>query len=118
MHAFDPAAASATITGLDRRSVWHDPARQSVFDTSDPIVVAEGKGLRVRDVGGREYLDAVSGGLGAVNVGYGRESIANAVGAQLQKLCYFAGVPGPVPGGLFADKLLRKMPGKIGRAHV
>ena len=40
------------------------------------MVIVEGEGLRVRDAKGREYLDASSGGVWTVNVGYGRESIA------------------------------------------
>ena len=46
-----------------------------------------------------------------MNVGYGRESIANAVRDQLLKLNYFAGAAGSVPGALFAEKLIDKMPG-------
>lgn len=60
---------------------------------------------------GREYLDAVSGGVWTVNVGYGRESIANAVRDQLVKLNYYAGAAGNVPAALFAQKLAEKMPG-------
>ncbi len=39
--------------------------------------------MRVWDAKGKEHLDAVSGGVWTVNVGYGRESIANAVRDQL-----------------------------------
>jgi taurine-pyruvate aminotransferase len=44
-------------------------------------------------------------------VGYGRESIANAVRDQLVKLNFFAGAAGTVPAALFAQKLVSKMPG-------
>ena len=53
----------------------------------------------------------MSGGVWTVNVGYGRESIADAVRDQLVKLNYFAGSAGSIPGALFAEKLLDKMPG-------
>ncbi len=53
----------------------------------------------------------MSGGVWTVNVGYGRERIANAVRDQLIKLNYFAGSAGSIPGALFAEKLIAKMPG-------
>ncbi|MEM1318179.1 MAG: aminotransferase class III-fold pyridoxal phosphate-dependent enzyme, partial [Pseudomonadota bacterium] len=66
---------------------------------------------RVWNQAGREHLDAVSGGVWTVNVGYGRESIANAVRDQLVKMNYFAGALGTIPGALFAERLIEKMPG-------
>ena len=39
----------------------------------------ERRGMKVWDQKGKEHLDAVSGGVWTVNVGYGRESIADAV---------------------------------------
>ncbi|QIE43576.1 aminotransferase class III-fold pyridoxal phosphate-dependent enzyme (plasmid) [Rhodobacteraceae bacterium SC52] len=71
----------------------------------------EGKGLRVWDASGREHIDAVSGGVWTVNVGYGRESIANAIRDQVVKLNFFAQSAGSVPGAVFAEKLIEKMPG-------
>jgi taurine-pyruvate aminotransferase len=67
--------------------------------------------MRVWDQKGKEHIDAVSGGVWTVNVGYGRESIANAVRDQLIKLNYFAGSAGSIPGAVFSDMLLEKMPG-------
>ena len=67
--------------------------------------------MRVWDQNGKEHLDAVSGGVWTVNVGYGRERIADAVRDQLVKLNYFAGSAGSIPGAMFAERLLEKMPG-------
>jgi len=67
--------------------------------------------MRVWDQKGKEHIDAVSGGVWTVNVGYGRESIANAVRDQLIKMNYFAGSAGSIPGALFSQQLLEKMPG-------
>ena len=94
----------------DKDHVWHHLTQHKPFEEADPMVVVEGKGMRVWDAKGREFLDAVSGGVWTVNVGYGRERIANAVRDQLVKLCYFAGVQGNVPGAMFAEKLIEKMP--------
>ena len=73
------------------------------------MIIVEGKGLRVTDIRGKEYLDATSGGLWTVNIGYGRESMAKAVHDQLLKMCYFANTAGNVPGALFAEKLIEKI---------
>lgn len=99
------------VIEADRAHVWHHLTQHKPFETIDPRVVVEGKGLRVWDATGRETLDAVSGGVWTVNVGYGRERIADAVRAQLVKMNYFAGAAGSVPGAIFAQMLTERMPG-------
>lgn len=99
------------VVEADRAHVWHHLSQHKVYETVDPRVFVEGRGLRLWDTKGREYLDAVSGGVWTVNVGYGRESIADAVRDQLVRLNYFAGAAGTVPAALFADRLVAKMPG-------
>lgn len=95
----------------DRAHVWHHLIQHKPFETIDPQIIVEGRGLRVWDLAGKEHIDAVSGGVWTVNVGYGREEIARAVAEQLTRLCYFAGAKGTVPGALFAKRLIEKMPG-------
>ncbi|GHG84745.1 aminotransferase family protein [Pseudodonghicola xiamenensis] len=99
------------IVDADKAHVWHHLTQHKAFETGDPRIILEGKGMRVWDQKGKEYLDAVSGGVWTVNVGYGRESIAKAVYDQLIKLCYFAQSAGSIPGSLFSEKLISKMPG-------
>jgi taurine-pyruvate aminotransferase len=99
------------IGETDRDAVWHHLVQHKAFEETGPMIVTEGKGMRIRDINGNEFLDAVSGGLWTVNVGYGRESIANAVRDQLVKMCFFANSAGSIPGAQFAAALLEKMPG-------
>ena len=99
------------VVEADRAHIWHHLSQHKPYETTDPRIIVEGKGMRVWDQKGKEHLDAVSGGVWTVNVGYGRESIANAVRDQLIKLNYFAGSAGSIPGSHFAEKLLDKMPG-------
>ena len=99
------------IVAADKAHVWHHLSQHKPYETSDPRIIVEGKGMRVWDQNGKEHLDAVSGGVWTVNVGYGRESIANAVRDQLLKVNYFAGSAGSIPGSVFAEKLIGKMPG-------
>ncbi|KGF67975.1 taurine--pyruvate aminotransferase [Hoeflea sp. BAL378] len=99
------------VIEADRAHVWHHLIQHKPFETIDPRIMVEGRGMRVWDATGREHLDGVSGGVWTVNVGYGRESIANAVRDQLVKMNYFANSAGSIPGALFAQKLIEKMPG-------
>lgn len=99
------------VVEADKAHIWHHLTQHKPFETSDPRIIIEGKGIHVWDQHGTRLLDGVSGGVWTVNVGYGRERIANAVRDQLLKLNYFAGSAGSVPGSQFAEALLDKMPG-------
>ncbi|WP_121065448.1 aspartate aminotransferase family protein [Chachezhania antarctica] len=99
------------IVEADRAHVWHHLIQHRAFDTKDPRIIVEGRGMRVWDQNGAEFLDAVSGGVWTVNVGYGRESIGDAIRDQVVKMNYFAGSAGSIPGARFAEMLTDKMPG-------
>jgi len=99
------------VVAADKANVWHHLSQHKPYETSDPRIIVEGKGMRVWDQNGKEFIDAVSGGVWTVNVGYGREEICDAVRDQLMKLCYFAQTAGSIPAALFAEKLIEKMPG-------
>ena len=99
------------VIEADKAHVWHHLVQHKPFESSDPRIIVEGKGMRVWDQNGKEWLDAVSGAVWTVNVGYGRESICKAVYDQMMKMCYFAQAAGSVPGALYAEKLIEKMPG-------
>ncbi|MCV2864890.1 aspartate aminotransferase family protein [Albidovulum sediminicola] len=99
------------VIEADRAHLWHHLIQHKPFETIDPRVMVEGKGMRVWDAKGVERIDAVSGGVWTVNVGYGRETIAKAVYEQLVKMNYFANSAGSIPGSLFAKRLIEKMPG-------
>ena len=99
------------VVAADRAHVWHHLSQHKPYETSDPRIIVEGRGMRVWDQKGKEHIDGVSGGVWTVNVGYGRERIANAVRDQLLQLNYFAGSAGTIPGAIFSQRLIEKMPG-------
>ncbi|MEP5155337.1 aminotransferase class III-fold pyridoxal phosphate-dependent enzyme [Planktotalea sp.] len=99
------------IVEADRAHVWHHLVQHKGFETGEPRIIIEGKGMKVWDQHGKEHIDAVSGGVWTVNVGYGRESIADAVRDQILKMNFFGGTVGTIPGAIFAEKLIEKMPG-------
>lgn len=110
-NGFAPRNDLSAIIQADRNHLWHHLVQHKPFETTDPKIMVEGKGMRIWDATGKEHLDGVSGGVWTVNVGYGRESIANAVRDQLVKLNYFSGSAGSIPGAQFAQRLIEKMPG-------
>lgn len=99
------------IIDKDRRHLWHHLFQHQVFESQDPKIFVEGKGARVRDIAGKEYLDGASGGVWCVNVGYGRESMAKVVHDQLLKLPFYAGVAGTIPAAECAHELAGLLPG-------
>lgn len=94
----------------DKNSLWHHMKPHSVFKNQEQMIITEGKGLIITDIRGRKYLDATSGGVWSVLVGYGRDSIADAVCEQMKKMPYIAGAFGSIPAIKFANKLLEKLP--------
>ncbi len=94
----------------DRAHVWHHLFQHAALAERDPRILVKGKGMRVWDQSGNEFLDGVSGGVWTVNVGYGRTRIANAVRDQLEQINFFAGTVGNVPAAQFADRVIEKAP--------
>ena len=90
----------------DRDYLWHHIKPHKVFQSAEQMIIVEGKGLRVTDIRGKEYLDATSGGVWSVMVGHGRESIAKAIYDQLVTMGYYAGAFGNIPTIKFAAKLI------------
>ena len=70
------------------------------------VVITKGRGSTVWDVDGKSYLDSTAS-LWYMNVGYGRDEIADAVGAQLKELAAFHTF------GPFANPPLLKLADKV-----
>lgn len=95
---------------LDKECMWHHITQHKIFETHEPTIMVEGKGCMIKDIHGREYLDAASGGVWCVNVGYEQNSISLAVYQQLMKLPYYSGSAGNPPAILLAKKLTDMLP--------
>jgi adenosylmethionine-8-amino-7-oxononanoate aminotransferase len=79
------AAAPEEIVQRDRDLLIHPYLPGAV---QERIVMREGRGCRLRDIEGREYLDA-TGGLWLAQVGHGRPELADAAATQMRSLEYF-----------------------------
>ena len=96
----------------DKAHVWHHITQHAQYQQSEnfaPFVV-EGKGARITDSAGKEYLDCLSGGVWTVNSGYGREEIALAMYEQVLKIPFFVSSWGNKPAAELAKKLHELLP--------
>ena len=98
----------SNIVDIDENNIWH---HMTLHQGKAPLIIVEGKGLRLTDLQGKEYLDATSGGVWCVNVGYGRTEIAEAVFEQMKKMPYYVASGGNLPAIEFSEALLSYMPG-------
>lgn len=108
---YNPEFDASDVVNSDRSHVWHHLTQHKAHQSVDPMVMVKGEGMHVWDIKGNEYLDAVSGAVWTVNVGFGRTEIADAVRDQLVQMNYFAQSMGNIPAAQFAARLIDKMPG-------
>ncbi|MBI3988954.1 MAG: aspartate aminotransferase family protein [candidate division NC10 bacterium] len=62
-------------------------------DHTEPLIFVRGKGAVLTDVRGRQYIDGLSG-LWNVNVGHGRQELAEAAATQMSTLAYCSAYAG------------------------
>ncbi|MEX3623346.1 aspartate aminotransferase family protein [Viridibacillus arvi] len=74
-----------SLVEKDLQNVWHHISAYN--EKSQPMIVDSGEGAWIIDHNGNKYLDGMSG-LWAVNVGYGREELAQVAYDQMKKLAY------------------------------
>ncbi len=79
-----------TINELDRRTLVHPFTQLADHEagTSPSRVIKRGHGIRISDTEDNELIDAFSG-LYCVNIGYGDETVAEAIAVQARELAYY-----------------------------
>lgn len=75
--------------------------------TRFPVAIERGKGARLYDFGGREYIDFASG-IGVCSLGYGNETWAEAVYRQAKKLPHTSNLFYTEPAALLARELTKR----------
>ncbi len=94
---------------LDREHVWHPLFQHKLLEKQNLMLIKEGRGTKLIDYEGNEYLDAYAG-LWNVNVGYGRQEIADAVYQQMKTLSYYPHSQLNIPATRLADRLSSMLP--------
>ena len=73
----------------DRDHFIHPWTDFSVFHEQGSDVMAEAEGAYVYDAKGNRYMDGI-GGLWCVNIGYGRDDMADAIATQVRRIPYYS----------------------------
>src|ERR1700733_8422924 len=104
------------IAALDRNSVLHPFTNLKDYASGaagGPTIMETGRGVRITDATGREYIDGFAG-LYCVNVGYGRTEVAEAIARQAYKLAYYHSYAAHTTEELaiLSGRLVKMAPGK------
>jgi len=83
----DEATAGA-LSASARDHLWMHFTRMSAYQQHDIPVIARGEGPYIWDAHGKRYLDGLSG-LFVVQVGHGRQELAEAAYKQANELAFF-----------------------------
>ena len=83
---------------------------------AEPIVFTEGKGLRIRDADGNEYLDFF-GGILTVSVGHANEKVNAAIVAQVNRFAHVSTLYPTIPVVELAERLARLTPGNLKQSY-
>ena len=95
-----------TLARLDQRYVWHPFTQMRQWLKSEPIVIVEGKGAVLRDVHGREFLDANSSIWTNLH-GHNHPKINGAIQRQLKKIAHSSALGlANEPASQLAEKLI------------
>lgn len=107
------------LSNLDRKHVLHPTSQLKEIQDNGPRIIVEGDGTRIKDIDGKEYLDAFSG-LWNVVIGHGRKAVVDAIVEQMDKLEYFSsffGFSNP-PAIELATKVAGYFPEEWNLGHV
>src|SRR5271169_3922849 len=92
---------------LDRKFVWHPFTQMRDWLKQEPIVITSGKGAMLRDVRGREYLDANSSIWTNLH-GHNHPKINAAIARQLKKIAHSSALGfANQPASILAGKLIQ-----------
>src|SRR5712692_10740992 len=79
---------------------------------AEPIVLTEGKGMRLKDADGNEYLDFF-GGILTVSLGHANDRVNAAIVAQLDRFSHVSTLYPTLPIVELAERLARITPGRL-----
>ncbi len=89
---------------------WHD---LSDWRRTDPFLFTHGEGIYVYDQDGRKLIDGPAG-MWAVQIGYGRREMADAIAAQVMELPYASPWTSTTqPAAALAEKVTSLAPGAL-----
>jgi adenosylmethionine---8-amino-7-oxononanoate aminotransferase len=104
------------LAKLDHQFVWHPFTQMRNWLKREPVLIVAGKGAVLRDVQGREYLDANSSIWTNLH-GHNHPKINAAIQRQLKKIAHSSALGlANEPASVLAEKLVQLVNPKVGRA--
>ena len=109
----------ASLSEMDRAATLHPftPVRAyEANEMGDPRIVETGNGIRITDANGVTSIDGFAG-LYCVNIGYGRQEVAEAIADQARKLAYYHSYAGHTTEALarLSHRLVAMAPGNMSK---
>ena len=109
------APTSATTKAIrEKHKEYLFPATLQYY--AEPIVPTEGKGLRLKDADGNEYLDFF-GGILTVSVGHANDKVNAAIKAQVDRFAHVSTLYPTIPVVELAERLARLTPGNLKQSY-
>ena len=107
--------ATKSIGEIGANSLWHPIKQHEALKKQPMVPMVRGEGCYLYDENGEKYLDGIAG-IWCVNVGHGREELAQSGYEQLKTLGYLSPAMTAEPTARFADKILETL-GMKGRDY-
>lgn len=85
----------------DEKYLWHAMKK---YNPEGTMISKKAEGVWITDIDGNKYLDGQAG-LWCVNVGYGRDELADAASKQLKEMPYYPLTQSHIPGIQLSKKL-------------
>jgi adenosylmethionine-8-amino-7-oxononanoate aminotransferase len=105
-----------TLVSIDKHHLHPFTAIQE-HEANGPKVMDRAEGIHVYDKDGKQYIDTMAG-LWCVNIGYGREEMADTIAEQVKKLSFYHSFMSSAnePSIQLSDKLASLAPGDLNHA--
>lgn len=105
---------TAELQALDAAHHMHPFTANAALAKRGARIITQARGVRLTDSEGHEILDAMAG-LWCVNIGYGREELAEVAARQMRELPYYNTffMSSHVPAIALADEVARLAPGDL-----
>lgn len=110
------SAEQKDLKQIDANSILHPSTNANDFAKTGSKIIQSGEGIYLQDTDGNRLIDAVAG-LWCVNVGYGRQEIADAMHQAATNLSYYHTFTGMsnVPQIELAERLLALAPNNMSK---
>src|SRR3954463_5044569 len=110
-----PSTRTADLQELAKRHLWMHFTRLGAYDEADVPIIVRGEGCYVWDEKGNRYFDGLSA-LFCVNIGHGRQEVAQAGADQAKELDFFTTWSYAHPRAIeLAAKIAELTPGDLNR---